>query len=119
MAAQLLTARTEALIVLSDAKLYGSRKEIADLAIAAQLPTVSFNGGFAHAGGLIGYGPDLIAIARRIGVYVDKIAKGAKPGEIPIEQPTKFELVVNLKTARIIGLTVPRSVLGRADEVIE
>jgi putative ABC transport system substrate-binding protein len=111
--------RTEALIVLSDAMLYGRRKEIADLAIAAQLPTVSFSGGFAQAGGLIGYGPDLIATARRIAVYVDKIVKGARPSELPIEQPTKFELVVNLKTARVIGLTVPRSVVVRADEVIE
>ena len=117
--ATMRAARTEALIVLSDAKLYGRRKEIADLAIAAQLPTVSFNRGFAQAGGLIGYGPDLIATARRIAIYVDKIVKGAKPAELPIEQPTKFELVVNLKTARSIGLTIPRAVVVRADEVIE
>jgi len=112
-------ARAEALIVLSDAMLYGRRKDIADLANTAQLPTVSFSGGFAQAGGLIAYGPDLIATSRRVAVYVDKIVKGAKPSELPIEQPTTFELVVNLKTARLLGLTIPPSILARADEVIE
>ena len=112
-------SRADALIVLSDAMLYGQRKEIASLAIANQLPATSYTGEFAKAGGLMAYGPDVLVLSRRAAAYVDKILKGARPSDIPIEQPTKFELVVNLKTARTLQLAVPPSLLVRADEIIQ
>ena len=91
---------------------------IADLAMKNRLPTISDGLRFADVGGLIYYGPDQLALWRRIPIYVDKILKGAKPGELPVEQPSKFELIINLKTAKQIGVKIPPSVLARADKVI-
>jgi putative ABC transport system substrate-binding protein len=92
---------------------------VADLAAQAGLPSISLEPGFAQAGGLISYGPDFLAIARRGAHNVDRILTGAKPAELPIEQPTKFLLVINLKTAKSLGVEIPVSLLASADEVIE
>src|SRR5262245_28662054 len=97
----------------------GQGKKIADLAVKNRLPTMSDGGGFPEAGGLMLYGPNQVHLARRVAVFVDKILKGAKPGDLPVEQPTTFEFVINLKTAKQIGLTIPQSVLYRADRVIK
>lgn len=96
-----------------------NQRKVIDFAAGKRLPAVSFAADFAEAGGLMSYGPSITDAYRRAAAYVDKILKGAKPGELPVEQPTTFELVVNLKTARALGLKVPRSVLLRADRAIE
>jgi putative ABC transport system substrate-binding protein len=111
--------RVGAVIVLPSAGLLPERKLIADLATAHRLPTVVGSREYAEAGGLISYGTDFPYLYRRAATYVDKILKGAKPADLPVEQPTKFELVINLKTAKALGLTIPPSLLGRADEVIQ
>ena len=95
------------------------REIIAKLAIATTLPLSSWSRQTLVAGALMSYGVDHDAICRRIAVYVDKLLKGAKPGELPVEQPTKFEFLINLKTARALGLDIPPSMLSRADEVLE
>ncbi|HEV8674386.1 MAG TPA: ABC transporter substrate-binding protein [Methylomirabilota bacterium] len=111
--------RPGVLIVAPSSAFFGERRRVAELAVKHRLPTVHASQEYAEAGGLIAYGTDLAALFRRAAVYVDKILKGAKPGDLPIEQPTKFELVINLKTAKALGLTIPPSVLARADEIIE
>jgi putative tryptophan/tyrosine transport system substrate-binding protein len=93
-------------------------KPIADFALKSRLPSLYGDKEGVNAGGLIYYGADLADIYRRVAIYVDKILKGAKPADLPVEQPTKFELVINLKTAKQIGLTIPQSMLYRADKVI-
>jgi putative ABC transport system substrate-binding protein len=95
------------------------RGEIADFVLQQRLPTISPSREQTNAGALMSYNVDSATIFRRAATYVDKILKGAKPADLPIEQPTKFELVINLKTAKTLGLTIPPSLLGRADEVIQ
>ena len=110
--------RAEAILHLSSAVLNSVRKETVDLAIKSRLPTIFPWPEFVEAGGLMSYGVSLTDLHHRAAKYVDKILKGAKPAELPIEQPTKFDLVINLKTAKQIGLTIPPNVLARADRVI-
>jgi len=109
----------EALIVLSSALFYVRRADLVALAAKQQLPTIYHQKEFVvGSGGLMSYGPNFHDLFRRAAGYVDKILKGAKPSDLPIERPTKLELVINLKTAKVLGLTIPQSVLERADQVI-
>jgi putative ABC transport system substrate-binding protein len=108
-----------ALLVVDDTVFTAQRTKIADLALKNQLPTMYGHRDMVHAGGLMTYGPDYGDLYRRAAEHVHKILKGAKPADLPIEQPTKFELVINLKTAKALGLEVPPTLLARADEVIE
>jgi putative ABC transport system substrate-binding protein len=112
-------ARAQAMLVLPDATFYVQRERLADLALRHRLPMFANRGEFARSGGLMAYGSVLSAEWRRVGVLVGKILKGAKPRDIPIEQPATFELVVNLRTATALGLAVPKSVLLQADHVME
>ena len=111
--------RAGALLVLLDPMLLTQRKRIADLAAKSRVPAVYGLRQHAEAGGLMSYGAYLRDISRRVASYVDKILKGAKPADLPVEQPTRFELVVNLKTARALGLTIPQTILLRANQVIQ
>jgi putative tryptophan/tyrosine transport system substrate-binding protein len=111
--------RAEAIHVNETSMLFAHRSRLADLAARGRLPMVGVFRQSAEAGYLITYGPDMPALFRRTATYVDRILKGDKPGNLPIEQPTKFELAINLKTAKALGLTIPPSVLGRADQVIQ
>jgi putative ABC transport system substrate-binding protein len=111
--------RAAALLTFPSPMLYSQRRVLVSLAAKHRLPSM-FNGKeFVELGGLIAYGASVPDLNRRAGTYVDKILKGARPGDLPIEQPTKFELVINLKTAKALGLTIPPSLLQRADQVIE
>jgi ABC-type uncharacterized transport system substrate-binding protein len=114
-----LKGRAEALYVFGEPLTNTNRAQIGALALAARLPTVAGFREFVDAGGLISYGANLADQFRRASDYVDKILRGAKPGDIPVEQPTKFDFAINLKTAKAIGLTIPETFLARADEVIE
>jgi putative tryptophan/tyrosine transport system substrate-binding protein len=114
----MVRARVEAIYVLQDQLFTSLRPRILRLAAKARIPVVHANKFVAQSGALMSYGPDVADLFRRAGGYVDRILKGAKPGDLPVEQPTKFEFVVNLKTARELGLTISESVLQRADEVI-
>jgi len=116
---EMTRARAGALTVLGGSMLFSERKRLVDLAAKNRLPAVYPWREGVDAGGLMAYGPNVADLFRRAATYVDKILKGAKPGDLPIEQPTKFELVINLKTAKALGLTIPRSLLQRADQVIE
>jgi ABC-type uncharacterized transport system substrate-binding protein len=111
--------RAGALLLISDAMFILERTRIEDLAAKAHLPVMYTLREHMVAGGLAFYGPSMADNFRRAATYVDKVLKGAKPGDLPVEQPTKFELAINLKTAEALGLTIPPSVLGRADEVIQ
>jgi putative ABC transport system substrate-binding protein len=112
-------AKEQALIVIGSPPLFTERKRIADLALKHRLPTVVGGREYAEAGGLFSYAVSYPELFRRAAVYVDKILKGAKPADLPVEQPTKFEVVINLKTAKALGLTIPPSLLLRADQLIE
>jgi ABC-type uncharacterized transport system substrate-binding protein len=108
-----------ALIVITDPLTLRHRTQVVQLAANNRLPAVYTFGEFVRAGGLVAYGPSVTEMFHRAAAYVDRILKGAKPADLPVEQPTKFELVINLKTAKTLGLTIPRSLLLRADQVIE
>jgi putative ABC transport system substrate-binding protein len=112
-------ARADALTVLPSAMFISERRRLVDLAAKNRLPAVYPSRDSVDAGGLMSYGPDLADVFRRAATYVDKILKGAKPADLPVEQPTKFELVINMKTAKALGLTIPPSLLGRADQVVQ
>jgi ABC-type uncharacterized transport system substrate-binding protein len=112
-------ARADAVIFGENTRFIADRRHIAELAVLHRLPMMTPAKEYAEAGGLLSYGTDYPDLFRRAATFVDKILKGAKPGDLPVEQPTKFELVINLKTARALGLTIPPSLLQRADQVIE
>jgi ABC-type uncharacterized transport system substrate-binding protein len=111
--------RVAALVVVPDSMFQLHRARLGDLAARSRLPAAYGVREYAEAGGLMSYGPRLSDLWRRGAIFVDKILKGAKPADLPVEQPTKFELVINLKTAKALGLTIPQSLLMRADQVIE
>ena len=112
-------ARAGALALLGNAIFYSERRRLVDLAAKHRLPAVYISRDFVDAGGLMAYGPNLADLFRRAAAYVDKILKGTKPGDLPVEQPTRFELVINLTAAKALGLTIPSALLQRADQVIE
>jgi ABC-type uncharacterized transport system substrate-binding protein len=112
-------ARAGALVIMPDPLFVTNLNRIADLAAKSRLPSIFHLTEFVDSGGLVAYGPDRSDQFRRAATYVDKILKGTKPADLPVEQPTKFELVINLKTAKQIGLTIPPNVLARADKVIK
>ncbi len=117
--ATIARVRPQALVVIADRLLLAHRARIVSFAAAQRLPAMYPYREYVDAGGLLSYAPSNVGLFRETAIYVDKILKGAKPGDLPVEQPTKFELVINLKTAKALGLTIPQSLLLRADEVIQ
>ncbi len=117
--AAMIRGRAGGLLVLVDSMLFSHRTRVADLAAKSRLPAMYGFRDFVDAGGLMSYSANLADMYRRAAAYVDKILKGAKPADLPVEQPTRFELVINLKTAKVLALTIPQSVLIRADQVIQ
>jgi putative tryptophan/tyrosine transport system substrate-binding protein len=111
--------RVGALLVAPDGVFLRERAPLADLATKNQLPSMHGQREYVEAGGLMSYGPSAVAAYRRAASFVDKILKGAKPADLPVEQPTKFDLAINVRTAKALGLTIPSSVLLQADQVIE
>ena len=111
--------RVGGLILIPSAMFVDERRRIVNLVVKDRLPAMFYFREFAEVGGLMSYGPNFRELWRRAAPYVDKILKGGKPGDLPVEQPTKFELVINLKTAKTLGLTIPQSLLLRADEIIQ
>jgi ABC-type uncharacterized transport system substrate-binding protein len=109
----------DGVVILPSSVLISHPKQVAQFALRSRIPAIYYAAEFAEAGGLLSYAPNFAELSRRAAIYVDKILKGAKPGDLPIEQPTKFELVINLKTAKQIGLIIPPNVLARADKVIK
>jgi ABC-type uncharacterized transport system substrate-binding protein len=112
-------AKAQALYVVEDPIFFAHRMTLLNLASTAQLPTIHELGRWPEASALMSYGPDLQDLFRRAAIYVARILKGAKPADLPVEQPTKFELVINLKTAKVLGLEIPAQLLALTDEVIE
>jgi putative ABC transport system substrate-binding protein len=115
---EVLKDRMESIITITNAVLLRNSKRIADLALKNRIPSMYEGSTWVEAGGLMSYSASDVQLFRRAAIYVDKILKGARPADLPVEQPTKFDLVVNLKTAKQIGLTIPANVLSRADRVI-
>jgi putative tryptophan/tyrosine transport system substrate-binding protein len=111
--------QSDALLVPSFPRFYQEQRQIIEMAARRRMPAMYEWGDMARSGRLLAYGPVYAELSRRVAVYVDRILKGAKPADLPIEQPTKFEFVINLKTAKALGLTIPSAVLARADEVIQ
>ena len=116
--AEMVKERAGGLVVQITPLFFDYRRKIVDLAAKSRLPAIYETREFVDAGGLVSYGPNRLVVYRRAATYVDKIVKGAKPADLPVEQPTRFELVVNLKTAKALGLTIPPSIMVRADQVI-
>ena len=116
---EVVNAKPDGVIVVMDSQTYDHRERIAEFALRNRLASMAPRREYVESGGLIGFGPNPEAIARRAAVYVDKIFKGAKPADLPVEQPTHFELFINMKTAKALGITVPPAVLARADGVIK
>jgi putative ABC transport system substrate-binding protein len=117
--AMMARERADALIVLPSPMLFSERRQIVDLAIRHRLPSIAMDREFVELGGLMAYGTSIRDLFRRAGAYVDKVLEGTNPANLPVQQPTKFELVINLKTAKALGLDIPPTLLARADEVIE
>jgi len=117
--ARVAQAGAGAVLTLSDSATISHRSQIAEAAHTHGLPTMFANKAYLAGGGLMSYGPDIVESFRQTPAYVDKVLKGAKPADLPVEQPTRFELVINLKAARMLGLTIPPSIFARADELIE
>ena len=117
--AAMTTERPGALLILPDGLFLSQRRQIAELAMKRRLPSIYGQTEYSEAGGLMAYSANFLDVQRRAATFVDKILKGAKPGDLPVELPTKFELVINLMTAKAIGLTIPPALLQRADRIID